>query len=273
MEQVVRNNMFYVPFTKLKTLDNFNDREDYGTAEAMNELAESIYHVGVQVPIKGYKDGDFYIVIQGHRRFKAGEMVKKKYGKTIIYPLITYPRGTTKKDMLLDTLLTNSGKDLTPLEKASTVSKLFDEKVSVKEIAQALGGVSEVYVKNLQRLWTIPDNAKKLIRDGVVSATLIMGVLKSKQNLEEFIQEIEKQAKVDEKKPGKDKAKAKKTAKVTAKKAPGKKLDSVKEFKRFMKQNPEVWESKAKQAAFEFFVKVVSNKATYTDILEFFTAK
>lgn len=266
--------MFFVPFTKLKLLENFNDREDYGTTEEMNELAESIYHTGVKVPIKGYKDGEFYVVMQGHRRFRAGEMIKKKYGKSMIYPLITYPVGTSKKDFLLDTLLTNSGKDLTPLEKAATVSKLIAEKATTKEIAQALGGVSEVYVKNLARLWTIPDKAKKLIRDGAISSTLVMGVLKNKNtNLDEWLVEIEKQASAEAPKKKEGKAGSKKQAKVTAKKAAGKKEDSLKEFKRFMKQNPGTYESKEKQAAFEFFASIIENKASYSQILAFFTGK
>lgn len=269
-EEIKRNNMFFVPFTKLKIMDNFNDREDYGTASEMAELAESIYQQGVKVPIKGYKEGDFYVVMQGHRRFKAGEMIKKKYGKTVIYPLITYPVGTTKKDFLLDTLLTNSGKDLTPLEKASTVSKLITEKATVKEIAQALGGVSEVYIKNLERLWKIPDSAKKLIRDGVVSATLVMGVLKSKQNIEEWVKEIEAQAAP----VAKSNKKTKKTAKVTAKTAPKKeKQDSLKEFKRFRKQNPETYGSKAKEVFYEFICQLQDGKLSYHDILDFFTSK
>jgi len=269
--------MFLVPFSQLTVLENFNDREDYGTGSDMSELAESIYSQGIKVPIKGYKDGDKYVVIQGHRRYRAMEMIKKKYNKNIIAPLITYPIGTTKKDMLLDTLLTNSGKDLTPLEKASTVSKLIEQKTSVKEVAQALGGVSEVYVKNLQRLWTIPDSAKKLIRDGVVSATLIMGVLKNKNaNLEEFIAEIEKEALGEGSAKTKGKGKGKKTAKVTAKNAPKKgtgKTDSLKEFKRFVKQNPGTYENKHKQEAFEFFASIVQNEVGYSDILEFFTGK
>lgn len=271
---IKRNNMFFVPFSKLKVLENFNDREDYGTAEEMSELAESIYHSGVKVPIKGYKEGEFYVVIQGHRRFRAAEMIKRKYNKTVIFPLMVYPIGTTKKDLLLDTLLTNSGKDLTPLEKASTVSKLMTEKATVKEIAQALGGVSEVYVKNLQRLWSIPENAKKLIRDGVVSATLVMGVLKNKNaNMEEWIAEVQEQANPagSDKKEGK--GKKKKQAAVTAKNAPKKKLESVKEFKRFRKQNADIFKNKERQVAFEFFCQIIDNKVSYTKILEFFTGK
>lgn len=265
--------LMYVPFSKLIVLEDFNDRQDYGTTEEMNELAESIYQVGPKVPLKGYKDGEQYVVIVGHRRHRAGEMIKKKYNKNIIFPFQLYSPGATKRDMLLDTLLTNSGKDLTPLEKSSTVSKLIEEKVTTKDIAASLGGVSEVYVKNLQRLWGIPEEAKKLIRDGIVSATTVMGYLKSKgANMEEFIQEVLKQAGLADQSGAKGKVRGKKKAKVTAKNAP-KSKNSLSEFKRFRKQNPDVFENKAKQAAFEMFSSIVDNKASYEDILEFFAGK
>lgn len=274
-ELVKRNNMFLVPFSKLVLMENLNDREDYGTAAEMDELAESIYQNGVRVPIMGYKQGDKYVVVQGHRRYRAGEMIKKRYKKEMIYKFLLYPPGTTEKEFLLDSLLTNSGKDFTPLEKAKTVSRLIERKATTKEIATALGGVSEVYVKNLQRLWGVPDNVKKLIRDNVVSATLIMSVLKNpKANLEEWIAEIEKQAKASGSSKKDGKGSKKKQAAVTAKKAPSsKKVKSIDEFTRFRKQNSDVFENKHKQTFFDFLCQLQDNKLSYTDILTFFTGK
>ncbi len=276
-DHVKKLGLMYVPFSLLKLLKNFNDREDYGTTEDMSELAESLYDIGPRVPLKGYKEGDNYIVIQGHRRFKAAEIVKKKHGVDLLFPFMVYPPGAKKKDMLLDTLLTNNGKDLTPLEKASTVSKLLGEEMTTKEIAGALGGVSEVYVKNLERLWSIPDSAKKLIRNGTVSATLVMGVLKNKNaNLEEFIQEVEKQAGTDDQGTGKAKGKKKKTAKVTAKNAPGSKSDktnSMKEFARFRKQHEGTFENKEKQTMYEFLCNMQDGQVSYLQIVEYFTGK
>lgn len=266
---VKKNGYYYVPFTKLKVLDNFNDREDYGTAEEMDELAESIYHTGVKVPLKGYKDGESYIVIVGHRRHRAGKMIKDKYGKTVIYPMIMYPPGTKKADLLIDTLLTNSGKDLTPLEKASTVHKLFGEKVPIKDITGALGGVSEVYVNNLRRLWEAPEKAKKLIRSGAVSATLVMAQLRKKGNIEDWLAEVEKEA-AGAKKRGKGKQAAV-TAKRTKKETRA--ASSIGELKRFRKQNAGVFETKAKQEFFEFICRVFDNQVSYSQILAFFTGK
>jgi ParB/RepB/Spo0J family partition protein len=219
-DHVKKLGLFHVPFSKLKVLEDFNDRQDYGTTEEMNELAESIYQVGPKVPLKGYKEGENYIVIVGHRRHRAGEMIMKKYKKNIIFQVQVYAPGTKKKDMLLDTLLTNSGKDLTPLEKASTVSKLLEEKVTTRDVAASLGGVSEVYVKNLQRLWGVPDEAKKLIREGVVSATYLMSYLKTKNaNIEEFIQEVTKQANSDGQDTGKGRGKKRSKPRLRLKRA------------------------------------------------------
>jgi ParB/RepB/Spo0J family partition protein len=275
-QHVKKLGLYYVPFTQLKILPNLNDREDYGSTEDMQELAKSIYEFGPRIPIKGYKDGDHYVVVQGHRRFRAAEMIYKKHGEDVVFPLMVYAPGTHKTDYLLDTLLTNNGKDLTVLEKAKTVSRLVEESVGTKDIASYMGGVSEVYVKNLARLWTIPENAKKLIRDGVVAATLIMGVLKNKNaNLEEFIQEVEKQANSADQSEGDKKPGKKKTAKVTAKNAPGKKdkINSLAEFKRFRKSHEGTFENKAKQAAYEFMSNVVDGGVSYLEIVEFFTGK
>jgi ParB/RepB/Spo0J family partition protein len=284
-DHVKKLGLFYVPFSKLTVLDDFNDRLDYGTTEEMNELAESIYQVGPKVPLKGYKDGESYVVIVGHRRHRAGEMIMKKYKKNIIFPVQVYPPGTQKKDMLLDTLLTNSGKDLTPLEKASTVSKLLAEKITTRDVAASLGGVSEVYVKNLQRLWTVPDAAKKLIREGVVSATYLMSYLKTKgADIEKFIAEVTEQAKAEGKSKTKGKGQKKKQAKVTAKKGPKTKNSesSVKHFKQFRKwylakQEEDGPDTKvvsaAKKEVLDLFCLIIDNEASYQDIFKFFTAK
>lgn len=287
-EHIATNNhvkklgLMYVPHNLLIIEEGFNDRTDYGTAEEMNELAESIYQVGPKVPLKGYKKGENYVVLQGHRRHRAGEIIEKKYGKRIVFPFQCYSPGTTMKEMLLDTLLTNSGKDLTPLEKASVVDKLFIEGMQQKEISSALGGVSGVYVKNLQKLWGIPEEAKKLIRDGVVSATFVMGALKSKDtNFEEWLQEIIKQANSEDQQPRKGKGGKKKQSKITKKKAEKKKLSSMKEFGQFRKwlKAKETEEdklgpiSKNKREVFEFMVAVADNEASYQAIFKFFTGK
>lgn len=265
-EEVKKNGLFYVPLFRLKTLEGFNDREDYGTAEEMDELAESIYQSGVLVPLKGYKEGENYVVIVGHRRHRAGEIIKAKYGKQMNYPMQVYPVGTTKQDMLLDTLLTNSGKDLTPLEKASTVGKLVGERVPYNEITRALGGVSEVYVKNLHKLSQAPEKIKKLIREGVVSATYVISILKDKKtDLEAWYKEIEELAK-DKKKEGKQSKVTKKDREKPATKA----ASSLMEFKRLRKKGVEEFKNKSRQETWEFVCSLIDNQMSYGEISTYF---
>jgi ParB/RepB/Spo0J family partition protein len=279
---VTKTDIYKVPFSKLVIIDGFNDREDYGD---IPELAESIRAEGPRVPLKGYRDGDKFVVIVGHRRHRAAEWIKKQYKEEIVFKFECYAKGASKAEMLMDTLLTNAGKELTPLEKANVVKKLVTEKMTVKAIAAALGGVSSVYITNLSKLADAPDKVKKHIRDGNVSATLVIGYLKNKDcNIEELVTEIEKNLEPDE---GlfKGKKKKKKQAAVTKKNLNKKKKDtegsddeedtgnSMKTFKRYMKQNTGIFATPEKQATFEFVSDLVNNKVTYTDMVKYFTGK
>jgi ParB/RepB/Spo0J family partition protein len=290
MATVKRTDILMVPFSKLAVLDGFNDRQDYGDVEA---LAESLYNQGPKVPLQGYKEGDKYVVTVGHRRHRAAELVKKKYNKDIVFKFLPYPRGTSKRDMLLDTLLTNDGKELNPLEKSAVVQKLANDpdlKMTAKDIAGAIGGVSTVYVNNLLKLAAVPDKVKKHIQAGNVSSTLVIGYLKNKDaDMDELAKAIEANLQPEDglfagtKRKGSKKKVAKVTKKnLTKKAAPKKKAaeedsegksSSMVEFKRFRKQHNDIFQNKAKQEAFEFVCDIVDNKLTYTDILTFFTGK
>lgn len=286
--QVKRTDILLVPFSKLKVLDGFNDRQDYGDIDA---LAESLHNEGPKVPLKGYKEGDNYVVIVGHRRHSAAEIVKKKYDKDVVFPFLPYPRTATKRDMLLDTLLTNDGKELNPLEKSAVVKKLAtDEKMDAKAIAGAIGGVSTVYVKNLLKLAEVPEKVKKHIQAGNVSSTLVIGYLKNKDaDMEELAKQIEANLQPDQglfkdaagKRKGSKKKVAKvtkknltkKTAKQAAKENEEKASSSMVELKRFRKQHNDIFQNKGKQEAFEFVCDILDNKLTYSHILTFFTGK
>lgn len=279
---VTKTDIYKVPFSKLLIIEGFNDREDYGD---IPELAESIRAEGPRVPLKGYRDGDKFVVIVGHRRHRAAEWIKKQYKEEVVFKFECYAKGASKSEMLLDTLLTNAGKELTPLEKANVVKKLVAEKMAVKAIAAALGGVSSVYINNLAKLADAPEKVKKHIRDGNVSATLVIGYLKNKDaNIDELVTEIEKNLQPDEglfKGKGKKKGKQ---AKVTKKALSKKKKEegddneedtgnSMKTFKRYMKQNTGIFATPEKQATFEFVSDLVNNKVTYGDMVKYFTGK
>lgn len=295
---VKRTDIFLVPFSKMQILPGFNlpGRED-----GIEELAESLYQNGPKVPMKGYKDGDNYIVVAGHRRLAAAQLVKSKYKKSIIFPFITYPRGTSHQEMILDHFLTNDGIALTPLQKAVGVSQLMAEGMKPKEIAQKLG-VSEVYIGNLKKLADAPKEAQDLVRKGVISSTLLIQVLKKNTgDITEFIKEaIAKAEELDtadktkaaekdatQKKrleKRKSKSKGETVAKDRGTKAPGQKKtarvtnknikqNSLRELKRFIKitRNDMPFIRADREATYNFCRDLMDNKLTYDQVNDFFT--
>lgn len=298
---VKRGDILHVPFTKLITIPGMNLP---GRDTGIEELAESLYHNGARVPLKGYKDGENYVVIAGHRRFAAAQIVKDKYKKTIIFPFISYPKGTTAKDFILDHFLTNDGAPLTPLQSAVGVSRLMDEGMKVKDIATVLN-FSEVYIANLKKLADAPKEAQDLVKKGIISSTLLISVLKNKKtgDISEFIAkaialgekaeqdaELEKknkeQAQQDRLDRKKTKSKGGKVGKAKGTKAPGKKKtatvtaknikqDSFKEIKRFIKvtRDDMPFIKAETEIVYNFLRDAVDNKFRYDDLIKFFTVK
>lgn len=281
--------LYYVPFSKLRlatSFDNpeqkFNRRVDLGPKEELVELMESLYRQGPRMPLKAKKVAgqELYDVYQGERRYTAAQMAFKKYGVDIIFPVIVYGPEANRKTIKLDTILTNDGKPLNPLERADIVEDLVSvEGLSEKDAAEMLG-VSRVYIMNLRRLGKIPEKAKKLIVEGIVSPTELMQFLKQKDlDLDSLIEEIQRAAK---EKGGRV------TAKDLRKKKDGdgdgdgeedreevetRSATSLGEFKRYRRQNPGLYENKHKQAAYEFLCQLIDNQLSYDNIREFFTGK
>lgn len=275
-KHVKKNGLYKVPNSLIvEAGEDLNDRRDYGTEEELKELAESLYHSGPRNPLKGFKEGENYVVVVGHRRKRAADYIQKKYGQDLLFQFVVYAPGTTRGEMILDGLLTNSGKDFNPLEKASAVVRLMnEEEMPANEIRQALGGVTEKYVKDLAKLNEAPEKAKKLILDGTISATYLMAEMRKKGfDLDKFIEEV-LSAKAGAKKKGS------KTGKVTKKDVEKKReknetraASSLGEFKRFRKTGNDIFENKNKQEQFEFLCSLIDNQLSYDQILTYFTGK
>jgi ParB-like chromosome segregation protein Spo0J len=293
-ELVKRTDISHVPFSRMVLEEGLNLP---GRDEDLEELAESLYQNGARVALKGYKRNHQFVVVVGHRRFGAAAIVKDRYKKDLIFPMITYKPGITAKEILIEHFLTNDGKPLTPLQKAYGVKRLLEEKMLPKDIAKLLG-ISEVYVGNLKKLAEAPAEAQELVKKNLISSTLLIQELKRKgADMGLFIKRIAEagmlidegsrgQAEQDEinkanriakhkKKAAGEKVKdggtqkpKKKTAKVTSKKL---KVNSIKEMKSFIKKGGKETVAKNRLAIFSFVDDMLQNKYDYQDILNFFS--
>lgn len=284
---VKKTNIYYIPFSRLQLAKDrvdptkkFNRRIDLGPKEDLQELAKSLYEQGPREPLKAkkVKGEERYDVYQGERRYTAADIAFKTWGVDIIFPVLLYPLEATWKDIAFDTLLSNDGKPLNPLEKAESVQHLIEEGATEEEAAKGLG-CSSVYIMNLLRLNSLPAKAKKLITEGTVSATLIMQFLKKKNlDLDSLIEEIQEAAK--QSKDGKVKAKdlrknkdAGEAEEGEEEETPSRAASSIGEFKRFRRQNPGTYKDQRAQEEFEFVCSLIDNQVSYSQILERYTGK
>ncbi len=267
-QQVKRGELLKVPFQMLSLVDGLNLREDYGD---LKELAASIKENGVKVPLRGYKERgeEKYIVVDGHRRFKACELLNGE-GVDLLVPFIIQEKGTTDEQMVFDMFLTNDGKPLTPVEQAEGIARLKAYGYETKDIAQRLGK-SGTYIENLFKLSQAPKKAKNLVKKGIVSATFIIHRMKD-ETIEEFLSDHETwldQHEIDDfgNIESKDK-KVSKQAKITEKDV---QLNSFKEFKKFSKAAPASFPTKEIESQFWFAVDLVANQITFDEMLNYFT--
>lgn len=173
----VRKDMFFVPFEGLRIVPDFNVRYDYGD---IKELAASIAENGVKVAMKGYKkDGLFYIT-DGHRRYKAMELLAKKGYSDLEAPFITEERGYTAQDRTMDLLLSNEGKRLTLLEEAHVFDRLINEfGMKPKDIAKT-SGKSVTHVENCMLLFKADEKLIEKVKNETVAASTVIEMLRKK---------------------------------------------------------------------------------------------
>jgi ParB/RepB/Spo0J family partition protein len=130
------------------------------------ELVDSVREVGVRVPVHLQDQGDnTYRVRSGHRRVCAARAAGQDF-----VPAIVWPPGADAFDSALDTWLENlHRKDLAPLERAETLSRLMDrfDLPSCPETAARLGLSKTSFYRYLS-LTRAPEDVKQAIADGTL---------------------------------------------------------------------------------------------------------
>ncbi|MGP6140366.1 MULTISPECIES: ParB/RepB/Spo0J family partition protein [unclassified Jeotgalibaca] len=154
---------------------------------ALAELAESIKINGVFQPIilrksavKGYE------IIVGERRARASRLAGKETIPAIV-------RQFDERAMIEIAILENlQREDLSPLEEAEAYQTMLTKlKLTQADVAQRLGK-SRPYVANYLRLLTLPEDVKKLLRNGDLTmgqARTLLG-LKNQTQISELAKRV-----------------------------------------------------------------------------------
>jgi len=189
--------LWMVPIDSIKVIEEFNVRthnDEY--AEHIKSLATSIYENGFwrDKPLSGFiaKEGgeDVIYVVDGHSRLTAAKMANDLGAEITHLPMVTKPAGTNAEDLIVGLVVSNSGKPLTPLEKAAVCKKLaHNYSMEAAEIGRRLN-FSTNYVVELLKLVSAPKKIRNLVESGQISAAnAVAAVEKHGSNASNFIQE------------------------------------------------------------------------------------
>lgn len=157
----------------------WNTRDESSELEAhIDALAQSIAEIGVRKPIEVKLEDGELVVKDGHCRTRAAMLAITKYGadlKTV--PVISVDRYANDADLILNQVISNSGKPLTVLEQAKVFKKLIDMGWNQSDIAKKVG-FSNGRISQILEFLILPPMLQQYIIDGRVSATMVMNTYK-----------------------------------------------------------------------------------------------
>lgn len=132
--------------------------------EDLAELTDSIKQNGILQPLLVRKQGDYYEIVAGERRYQAARAAGLEEVPVII-------REISDEDVFKLALIENLQRsDLTPLEEAQGYRQLIKDKgLTQEELAQALSK-SRSTITNTLRLLDLPQEVQELVDEGKLTA-------------------------------------------------------------------------------------------------------
>jgi ParB-like chromosome segregation protein Spo0J len=177
--------LWMVPLNDIHVLPDFNVRTknaDY--AEHIAQIGDSILANGYlrDKPLAGYvarEDGkDTIYLTDGHSRLEAVAYANARGAEIASLPIVTKPAGTQIADLTIGLVISNSGKPLTPIEKAAVCKRLIGYGMDEATIAKRLGFTKQ-YVSDLLLAIAAPQSIRTMVETGEVSAANAVTAIKT----------------------------------------------------------------------------------------------
>lgn len=132
--------------------------------EKINELAESIKNYGVLQPLLVQKNGSFYEIIAGERRWRAAKAAGLKEIPAVL-------KEYSKQEAMEISLIENVQRaDLNPIEEALGYRQLIDEFGLTQEEIAVRVAKSRVAITNTMRLLKLDEQIQNMLVQGVITS-------------------------------------------------------------------------------------------------------
>lgn len=152
-------------FLKISSIEpnRSQPRKDFNL-ELLQELADSIKQYGVLQPLLVQKQGDYYSIIAGERRWRAAKMAGLKEIPVVI-------REYTKQQTMEIALIENvQREDLNPIEEAKAYQQLMQEFHLKQEEIAARVSKNRVTITNSMRLLKLDDRIQTMLIENQISS-------------------------------------------------------------------------------------------------------
>ncbi len=179
--------------------DNWNTRDDTPELlEHIDMLAQSIAEIGVKKPIEVKLLKGKLIVRDGHCRTRATMLAITKYNADIkTVPVISVDRYANDADLILNQVISNSGKPLTSMEEAKVYKKLLDMGWQQGDIAKKVGK-SNGRISQILGYLSMPQAVQAAVVSGAVSASLAQQVVNAAETPAQASQALQEAVKTAE---------------------------------------------------------------------------
>jgi len=141
--------------------------------ESLQELADSIREQGILQPLVVRRQGEFFELIAGERRWRAAQLA----GLTEVPVVLREADDTTTLELMLVENLQREG--LNPMDEGQGYAELIERFHLKQEAVATKVGRSRAAVANALRLLKLPSSVQNGLRDGRVStghAKVILGL-------------------------------------------------------------------------------------------------
>lgn len=175
---ITADQVIYVPTAMVSVEKGFNAR-DFTTPENKDHvarLAKLIGANGVENPARVRIDGDRIVLTDGESRLRATLSLNGS-AKGTSFPVLLDPDGDDETRRIESLVVKNSGRSLTMLETLSVVSRLEARGLKAKDIQDSLG-FTRTHYGNLKLLGKAPEIVLEYVREGRVSATLVVDLVR-----------------------------------------------------------------------------------------------
>lgn len=116
-------------------------------------------------------------VTDGHNRLRGAKRAIQRGAEIAVLPVINKAAGTTVEDLVVGLAVANSGRPLSPIEKAAVCKRLVGFGMEVKEIARRLT-YTVGYVNDLLLLIGAPKKIRSMVETGGISAANATSAIK-----------------------------------------------------------------------------------------------